>query len=236
MAKEEILALYPETEAVTKKLSHAQFGELIRALMSYRWRGEVYSGDDIAIDIAFQFFSNQVDRRDAAKASKVKAAKERWEKKTNAEGMQDNAELCTAMQTNAKGMQNNTPILSNPSPTPSPSPILSIESKADKPPAPPKPVRKSYGKYGWVKLTDDEFSRLLNDFGEVEVKRCIAYVDESAQSTGNKNKWRDWNLVIRKCHREGWGMKRPYAQMPQQGYTHGADRLSQMLNRGDFDD
>lgn len=69
-----------------------------------------------------------------------------------------------------------------------------------------KPVRHQYGQYGWVKLSDEEYSRLSNDLGEAEVKRCVAYVDESAQSTGNKNKWRDWNLVIRRCHRDGWGL------------------------------
>ena len=204
MAKEEILALYPETEAVTKKLTHAQFGELIRALMAYRWHGEIYAGDDIAIDIAFQFFSNQVDRRNASNANKVKAADARWNKQTDTEAIRSDAEPCTAMQTCAEGMQNDAPILSSPILS---SPVLSIESKADKPPAPPKPARKSYGEFGWVKLTDDEYNRLLNDFGEAEVKRCIAYVDESAQSNGNKNKWRDWNLVIRACHRDGWGLQ-----------------------------
>lgn len=63
------------------------------------------------------------------------------------------------------------------------------------------------GVYGWVKLTDKQYRDLLSDFGEVEVKRAIAYVDESAQSNGNKNKWKDWNLVIRKCIRDGWGLR-----------------------------
>lgn len=74
---------------------------------------------------------------------------------------------------------------------------------ADKPPV---PARKKYGQYGWVKLTDEEYNRLLNDLGQAEVERCIAYIDESAQSNGNKNKWRDWNLVVRRCHRDGWGL------------------------------
>lgn len=74
---------------------------------------------------------------------------------------------------------------------------------ADKPPA---PAKKVFSEYGWVKLTQDEYDRLVADLGEVEVKRCIAYVDESAQTTNNKNKWRDWNLVVRKCSREGWGL------------------------------
>lgn len=86
---------------------------------------------------------------------------------------------------------------------------------ADKPPTPTKASKNAYGEFGWVKLTDDEFNRLLNDIGEAEVKRCIAYVDESAQTTGNKNKWKDWNLVIRKCHNQGWGLNQ------QKGGTNG---------------
>ena len=68
------------------------------------------------------------------------------------------------------------------------------------------PARHAHGQYGWVKLTDSEYSRLLADLGEAELARCIAYVDESAQSNGNKNKWKDWNLTVRKCHRDGWGL------------------------------
>lgn len=89
--------------------------------------------------------------------------------------------------------------------------------KADEPPAPTKRAKKSFGEFGWVKLTDEEYHRLVNDLGEAEVKRCIAYIDESAQSTGNRNKWRDWNLVIRKCSREGWGLNRYGKRQPAGG-------------------
>lgn len=63
------------------------------------------------------------------------------------------------------------------------------------------------GEFGWVKLTDREYERLQKDLGQAELDRCIAYVDESAQRTGNKNKWKDWNLTIRKCSREQWGIR-----------------------------
>lgn len=72
-------------------------------------------------------------------------------------------------------------------------------------PKKPKVERHKYGAYGWVRLSDDEYARLTADLGEAELQRCITYIDESAQSNGNKNKWKDWNLVIRKCSREGWG-------------------------------
>ena len=70
-----------------------------------------------------------------------------------------------------------------------------------------KPIARKYGEYGWVRLTDEQYLRLVDDIGEDNTKRCIAYVDESAQGTGNKNKWKDWNLVVRKCHRDGWGVR-----------------------------
>lgn len=82
---------------------------------------------------------------------------------------------------------------------------------ADKPPAPAsksseKEPKKKYGQYGWVKLTETEYSKLLADLGQPELDRCIIYIDEAAQGNGNKNRWRDWNLVVRRCHRDGWGL------------------------------
>jgi len=70
------------------------------------------------------------------------------------------------------------------------------------------PPTRAFGEFGWVKLTEPQYARLLEELGEEEALRCIRYVDESAQQTGNKNKWRDWNLVLRKCSREGWGRRK----------------------------
>lgn len=83
-----------------------------------------------------------------------------------------------------------------------------IEEAAPPPPPPAKPTRHKYGEFGWVKLTDEEYQRLLRDMGDAELRRCITYVDESAQSSKNKNKWSDWNLVVRRCHRDGWGLSK----------------------------
>lgn len=214
MAKQECITLFPEVETVTRKMSDEQFGILIRAVIAYRMRGELYSGEDIAVDIAFQFLANQQDRAAAAKADKSKAANAKWAKQAGKENMQTDADTMQSdagimqryahdMQNDADTMQIDAPILSNPIQS---YPIQSKESKADEPPAPTKAARKSYGEFGWVKLTDEEYGRLLNDLGEAEVKRCIAYIDESAQSTRNKNKWRDWNLVVRRCAKDGWGL------------------------------
>ena len=90
------------------------------------------------------------------------------------------------------------------------------------PPDPPKPVAHKRGQYGWVRLTDDQYARLISEFGQQRADRAIAYVDESAQGTGNKNKWKDWNIVVRKCIREGWGQNRQnYGSPPPQRQSTG---------------
>lgn len=94
------------------------------------------------------------------------------------------------------------------------SPVLPEAPKAPK--VKEKPLKHKYGEYGWVRLTDAEYERLLNDLGEVELNRCIAYLDESAQSTHNKNKWSDWNVMVRKCNRQGWGLNQSQVSRPAQ--------------------
>lgn len=101
------------------------------------------------------------------------------------------------------------------------------------PPAPPAPTpkepeRHKHGANGWVLLTDEQYNRLLKDFGPDELERCITYVDESAQITKNKNGWKDWNLVIRKCHREKWGVK-TQKQAAQQPKTQRKKTFSELL-------
>lgn len=218
MAKQETLTLFPELEQTTRKLTDEQFGILMRAILGYRFRGEEYNGDDMAIDVAFQFIASQVDRSEETKANRSKSVSARWEKEKGADtNLYNDAQNDTNAYNDVLG---DTPIHSIPIHS---NPILSgnnEEEAGDPPPPPPEPqpkppARKSYGRYGWVKLTDEEYHRLLNDLGEAEVKRCIAYVDESAQATGNKNKWRDWNLVVRKCKREGWGLKKQNFQPVQ---------------------
>ena len=109
---------------------------------------------------------------------------------SNCKQLKSTASICNQLLANVPVIQSE----SNPNPNPN------TEESA--------PARHAHGQYQWVKLTGEEYSRLLADLGEAELARCIAYVDEAAQSTGNKNKWKDWNLTLRKCHRDGWGLDR----------------------------
>ena len=67
-----------------------------------------------------------------------------------------------------------------------------------------KPVHHKYGTYGWVKLTQDQYNKLVTDYGKQYVENMIQALDEYLQSNGNKNKYKDFNLVMRKALREHW--------------------------------
>ena len=98
--KQETLVLFPEVLQITRKFTDAQFGALIRAVFSYRFGGEEYSGDDMAIDVAFQAIANQVDRLKEYSEINAKNA-------AGSESKQGGAE-CSEMQ------EKHPPILSNP--------------------------------------------------------------------------------------------------------------------------
>lgn len=68
----------------------------------------------------------------------------------------------------------------------------------------PPNIKHKYGTYGWVKLTDKQYETLCKDFNKDLIDRVITKLDEYMQSNGNKNKYKDCNLVIRKAIRENW--------------------------------
>lgn len=108
----------------------------------------------------------------------------------------------------------------------------SISAPAELPaPAKETPVKHKYGEYGWVQLTDAQYARLLHDYGLEELNRCIKYVDESAQGNGNKNRWKDWNLIIRKCHTQQWGVQKGSWQRQMPGRTQASEDEVEALRR-----
>ena len=64
--------------------------------------------------------------------------------------------------------------------------------------------KESYGTYKRIKLTIDEYLRLVNEFGEDFIKNQIELLDEYIESNNNKNKYTNFNLVLRKSIRENW--------------------------------
>lgn len=137
--------LFPEVLTVTRKFTDEQFGVLMRAAFSYRLNGEVYSGDDAAVDVAFLTVANQIDRY-----------------QEYCDTLANNAKGGKVQQKSAKRQQKPPPIHS----VSSPYPIHSnpSESEADKPltPAPFSPpneddVRMYCVEQGYTKVDPERF-------------------------------------------------------------------------------
>ena len=61
-----------------------------------------------------------------------------------------------------------------------------------------------HGTYKRVKLTEKEYTRLIDEFGKDFIDKQIELLDEYIQSNNNKNKYTDFNLVLRKSIRNNW--------------------------------
>jgi hypothetical protein len=85
----------------------------------------------------------------------------------------------------------------------------SKEKPASKAEADLSSSQKAYGEYGWVKLSDAQYLQLRRTMGDTELAKCIAYIDESAQSTGNRNRWVDWYAVLKRCYQKRWHENQP---------------------------
>ena len=73
---------------------------------------------------------------------------------------------------------------------------IDINKRTVKPsPAPPKSVKKKFGEYGNISLTDEQYSQLVKDYGESVMNDYIRRMDEYIQMKGKK--YKDFNLALR---------------------------------------
>lgn len=67
-----------------------------------------------------------------------------------------------------------------------------------------KEIKHLYGKFKRIKLTESEYNKLVIDFNEEYINKVIDAIDEYVESNNNKNKYSNFNLVIRKAIRDNW--------------------------------
>lgn len=65
-------------------------------------------------------------------------------------------------------------------------------------------VAHTYGLYKRIRLKDSQYQKLINEFGEYKTNLAIEKLDEYVQSNNNKNKYKDFYLVLRKVIKENW--------------------------------
>lgn len=69
-----------------------------------------------------------------------------------------------------------------------------------------KESKHKYGEFGRILLTDSEYQKLINDFGKDYIDKVITRIDEYVEENNNKNKYKNFNLVIRKAIRDKWSL------------------------------
>lgn len=93
--------------------------------------------------------------------------------------------------------------------------------------------KRKYGTFKRVVLTDDEYTRLVSDYGEEFVINQIALLDEYIESNNNKNKYTNFNLVLRKSIREQWF--KPKSNVPE-WYDKNTEKKQDTEKLGELED
>ena len=226
--KQETLVLFPELVSITRKFTDEQFGILMRAAFSYRFTGEVYGGEDMAIEVAFQTVANQIDRYTEFCEKQSNNAKNTQDKSEETSCIQEQPSAAKCSQTEPEDaeeskMQQNTPpiqSISNPCPIQS-NPIQSRMDMADEPPiSPPKKreMKHQYGEYKNVLLSDEELEKLQKELPDWQnmVERLSEYIASSGK------KYKSHYATLR-----SWNRREPKSKKPPQVYPE--DDLSGIL-------
>ena len=180
-------------------LTNVQLGQLIRMMMEYQFRGNEPETVPKVLRTAWAFVRKDLDDarihyevsvRNGRKGGRKKSLKEPGITQPIPE---EGTTTSTSTSTSTTSSTTTSTSIDTGSAPASPAEQAGICS-----------LKKSYGEFGWVKLTGRQYLDLELSMGESELKRCIAYVDEAAQSNGNRNRWKDWYLVVRRCHENRW--------------------------------
>lgn len=67
-----------------------------------------------------------------------------------------------------------------------------------------KDIKESYGQYKRVKLSIKEYNKLIEEYNKEFIDEIINALDEYVESNNNKNKYTNYNLVIRKAIKNNW--------------------------------
>ena len=73
-----------------------------------------------------------------------------------------------------------------------------------------RPTRHRFGEFQHVLLTDDEYQKLIKDYGEFQTKQAIKKVDEYCEQSGKS--YKNYNLTLRKWGFEGLKEQDPDAE------------------------
>ena len=195
MAEKKSFMIYLDNEKQVNMLTDEQAGKLFKALFEFAKDGTETDFNDGMIAMAFSFMADSI-KRDTEKYESIcqkraENIKKRWNKKQNEGNTNDtNVYNCNFCNTNHTHIDKDKDIDIDKDKE------IDINKRTGKPsPAPPKSVKKKFGEYGNVSLTDEQYSQLVKDYGEPVMNDYIQRMDEYIQMKGKK--YKDFNLALR---------------------------------------
>lgn len=199
MAEKKSFMIYLDNEKQVNMLTDEQAGKLFKALFEFAKDGTETDFNDGMIAMAFSFMADSI-KRDTEKYESIcqkraENIKKRWNKKQDEGNTNDtNVYNCNFCNTNHTHIDKDKDIDIDKDKDKDKE--IDINKRTVKPsPAPPKSVKKKFGEYGNVSLTDEQYSQLVKDYGEPVMNDYIRRMDEYIQMKGKK--YKDFNLALR---------------------------------------
>ena len=177
-------------------LTKAQVGQLIWMMMEYQFEEKEPETVPKSLKMAWSFLHKDLDDARNHYETRVQNGKKGGRKKNRKEPNKTEENRGKVISTSTSTTTSTTASAS-----------MSTSINTGSAPAVAAGVcgeKNSFGEFGWIKLTDAQYEKLITMMGEEELNRCIVYIDELAQSTGNRSRWKDWYLILRRCHEKRW--------------------------------
>lgn len=198
MAEKKSFVLYTDSYEQIEKLNEKQKAELLDAIFIYASTGKFIKFNDFVTEIVFGFIRQQIERDN----EKYKAKKEKnaayYRSKKNSENSvaeksektcktdSENSDSDTDTDTDTVTVNGNDTVNVN---------VKGVIGGKDKP-SPRSPVKKKYGNFQHIALTDEQYKKLLSDYGQATIEKYIQAIDDWVQLKGKG--YKDYNLAIRK--------------------------------------
>ena len=178
--------VYMDWEEALSFFSDAEVGEIFRALFQYTKNGVVPEFSHHSLNAVFSFMRSALDRdliayekrcqknrENGAKGGRPKKPIETEENPQKPNGFSEKPKKPDNDNDNDNDNENESDndILSD-----SPSP----KSK--------KPVKHKHGEFQKVLLTDKEYQKLIDEYGEIATAKAITFLDEYIEEKGYKSK------------------------------------------------
>lgn len=164
-------------------LSDEQLGKLFRAIFQYQLGLEVDIGTDKDVCMAFEFFRSQFEVEHEKYLHRVQVNRENGRRggKAKKTKQAEQTEVTASSETsNSEQMGAN-------------------EANRLPNPIPPKKVKVKYGDF--VRMTEDEYSKLVNAYGEDGAKELVTILDNYKASSGKRYK-DDYRAILSWCVKE----------------------------------